>query len=134
MGKRGGQLLWNRKRLILPPGLTDVDTSVCAPSYGFSHGQPVLDGRDPTQQNPSGVPSRLMVIPQQNYADWANIMNFEPYVDATTKTAHVVFINGNQAGVEVDCLFWDPSSKLSPGMADTYLPYIPRPPQGPGNV
>ena len=112
MAKRGGQLNWNRMRLVLQGGHNDVDTGICWPNKGFNHGQPVLSGG-------VGTPSRLMVIPLLPLMTTLEIVG-EPFVDPVTKTLHVIINNVGNPGT-TNILFWTPSAFESPGMAAEYF-------------
>jgi hypothetical protein len=124
MTKRGGQLLWNRMHLTLPAGVTEVDTGLCQPSLAFEHGEPILDGEDPSIPIPAGIASRVMVHPMMPTINWAYITHAEPYVSATTGTVWVSFFN-SEAETTINVLFWDPHLLVSPGDADTYNDLLP---------
>jgi hypothetical protein len=137
MTKRGNQLLWNRMRLTLPhttigdggniPHPVDVDTGLCQPTLAFEHGEPILDGEDPSLPF-VGVPSRVQVLPMLPWSAFDDVTHAEPYFDDATGTVHVVMLNSNLfADVEVNVLFWDPHLYISPGDADCYSMYGGRP-------
>ncbi len=121
MGKRGGQLNWNRRRLTLQSGDNDVDTAICWPNLGFNVGQPPLDGVDPGNPPGSlGIASRVHVIFCLPTTILGQLLNGEPYFDPSTKTVHVNINNSGAPGM-ANILFWAPHTDASPGMADTYL-------------
>jgi hypothetical protein len=123
MTKRGNQLLWNRMRLTLTPGVNSIDTGLCQPTLAFEHGEPILDGEDPTLEDQDGVASRVQVLPMMPTSSLATLSHTEPYVNATTGTVWVDITNASEGSVVVNILFWDPHLYVSPGDADTYNGY-----------
>ena len=71
-----------------------------------------------------------MVCPMSPVVAWFGISHGEPYLDPTTKTVHVAFLNtGGPAMINV--LFWNPHSAICPLDADPYATgyYYRTPPQ-----
>jgi hypothetical protein len=119
-----GNLLINRMRITVPqatrpqegppiPGLLDVDTGLQQCLRAF----PV---NEPTDDPALGAASRVMVFPMSPIANWPSIIHGEPYMDATTKTVHVTFVNFNPAPETLNVLFWNPHSIVCPLSANTY--------------
>jgi hypothetical protein len=123
MSTNAGNLLWNRKRFTLPGGTTDVDTGLEQSSMSFaasSVGEPPLGVPGAASPTPGALPaSRVQVIPMSPLPNWANITHGEPYFNTTTNTVHVSFTNGSTT-IEINALFWDPSTIVGPGLASTY--------------
>jgi len=124
MSTNAGQLLWNRKRLTLPAGVTDVDTGLCQASKSFeasSVGEPPLGIPGIAAPVNGTLPaSRVQVIPLAPVPFWTLITHSEPWFNTTTKTVWVTFTSTAETNVMVNVLFWDPSTIIGPGQADTY--------------
>lgn len=131
MSTNAGQLLVHRMHIALSPDLlaNDIDTGLCQENRSYENdsvNEPV-DGAPgnansflgPVVAPDPSVPSRVMVIPQAPYGDWAGITHGEPYFNTITKTVHVVFITP-QAPIELNVLFWMPHSLAGPIQADLY--------------
>jgi hypothetical protein len=124
MGKKAGALLWNRMRLTLANGLTDVDTGLTQLNKSFdseSVGEPPLGVNDTAAPAPGTLPaSRIQVVPMAPTALWVDISHSEPYFNTTTGTIHVEFSNSGKTPAGINVLFWDPHSMIGPGDADPY--------------
>jgi hypothetical protein len=107
-----GNLLINRMQILLPTGPTDIDTGLQQNLRAFPVGEP-------TDDPALGAASRVMVIPMMPLVAWIPITHGEPYLDSTTKTVHVAFVNGGPETV-IDALFWDPHSIVGPLSAVPY--------------
>ena len=118
MSTKAGTLLWNRQRINLPVGTTDIDTGLRQVGKAFGNmslGEPGLG--DPAV----GDASRIQVVPMSPIPLWTDITHAEPSLDATTQTVHVVFNNASLSTVTgLNVLFWDPHSLIGPGAAETY--------------
>jgi hypothetical protein len=117
-----GNLLLNRRRLTLAPGTTDIDTGLQQCLRAFPPGEPTDD---------PGVneASRIMVCPMVPVIAWLPLTHGEPYLDPTTKTVHVAFLNSDRAPVTINVLFWNPHSIICPLDADPYASGYYQPPQ-----
>lgn len=122
MGRKAGELLWNRMRVEFPPntGSVNVDTGLTqvAMSFaGMSPNEPPLS---------SGLqPSRVQVIPLAPISNWNGVSHSEPVLDPATGTVHVTFSIGFLPEPPfqlppLNVLFWDPHSMVGPGEADFY--------------
>lgn len=111
MGLKAGTLLWNRMRINLPPGPTDIDTGLAQVNKSFADMSPGEPGFDD--------PSRIQVVPLAMIGNWASITHGEPYFDPATQSIHVAFNNAGLA-VTINALFWNPHSLVGPGEADAY--------------
>jgi hypothetical protein len=61
------------------------------------------------------------VIPLAPTSKWNNISHSEPWFNTTTKTVWVTFTNAGEVTLtNLNALFWDPSTLVGPGQADTY--------------
>jgi hypothetical protein len=122
-----GQLLWNRKHIVLAAGggaanLIDTllqepqqafqNSSVNEPPLGVMAAAPPADGTPPA--------SRIMVIPLSPLPAWTTVTHGEPYFDTTSNTVKVQFTNSGETGITINVLFWDPSTMIGPGLAQTY--------------
>lgn len=124
MSTNAGNLLWNRRRITLSGGATDVDTGLTQPQQGFgssSANEPPLGIAGTTPPADGTAPaSRVQVCVQAPVAGWTGITHGEPWFDTTTGTVHVEFHNINETPTTINVLFWDPSTLIGPGQADTY--------------
>jgi len=124
MSRKDGALLWNRQRIALPFGVTDVDTGLTQVSKTFadqSPNEPILGIISTVSPVPGTLPpSRVHVIPLAPTLEWVpDVTHSEPYFNPMTGTVHVEFTN-NGRPVTVNVLFWDPHTLVGPGQADTY--------------
>jgi hypothetical protein len=127
VGRKAGELLWNRMRFDIAggtitvnsfiPSSVDIDTGLTQVNQSFPDMSPGEPG--------FGSPSRVQVIPMVPMGAWAAITHDEPFLDPATGTIHVVFHNNNTTPVTVNAFFWDPHSMVGPGDADTYNPPLP---------
>ncbi len=121
MSDISGNLLWNRKRITLDAGDNDIDTKLQQASRAFAPGDPILGISGTTPPADGTLPaSRVMVIPMAPTANWALVTHGEPWFDTTTGTVHVKMAFSGEVSVEINVLFWDPDTKIGPGLADTY--------------
>jgi hypothetical protein len=125
-----GQLLWNRQHLILAGGFTTVDTLLQQPDQAFgasSVNEPPLGvSAAPPGPGAGTTPaSRIQVIPLSPIPAWTSLTHGEPFVDPATGTVKVTFSNFSGGPLTVNVLFWDPSTKIGPGQANTYGPTGP---------
>jgi hypothetical protein len=126
MSKNAGQLLWNRQRINLPAGTTQVNTGLTQINRSFeseSIGEPPLGvTAAPPGPAPGTLPaSRVQVIPLAQTDKWANVTHGEPYLNPATNTIFVAFQNASEIGItDLNVLFWLPHSMIGPGDADTY--------------
>jgi hypothetical protein len=120
MSIKAGHLLWNRRRLELAAGDTNIDTGLIQVIKAFAPGEPTLGESGVAPPPPAtGAVSRVQVIPMAPITGWTNITHSEPYLDTTTNTIHVVFTNAG-ALVAINVLFWIPHTINSPGSAEHY--------------
>lgn len=129
MSTQAGALLWNRQHLVLPFGLTTVDTGlrqVNKPFASMSPDEPILgvEAAPPGPADGTEPPSRVMVIPEPPLSGWATITHGEPFVDPMTGTVKVTFNNNGEGSAEINVLFWDPHSIAGPGAAVPYNPAV----------
>ena len=133
MGNKAGSLLWRRMRILLPSGVTDVNTLLTQQGKDFQDmssgvagsqdsGEPTLGVSGTAAPAPGTTPvSRIIVIPMSPLAlPWPTVTHSEPYFHTTTQTVHVTFTNSSESPVTINVLFWDPHSIQGPGMAHTY--------------
>lgn len=124
MSTNAGNLLWNRQRITLAPGVTDIDTGLTQVQLGFgesSVNEPPLGVSAAAAPAPGTLPaSRVQVIPMAPLAGWTGVTHSEPYVNTTTGTVHVAFDNTNEIATTINVLFWDPHTSIGPGQAQTY--------------
>lgn len=131
MSTKAGALLWNRRRVTIPPlngGVGEViDTGLRQPNLSFpdySRNEPPVGVTMAPPGPMFGVlpASRIQVIPMAPIlpATWDFIVHGEPFVDPATGTVKVLFINIAPDPVPINVLFWDPHSIAGPGLADTY--------------
>lgn len=114
MAVQAGQLLLNRRRLTLQPGVTTVDTLLQQTNLNFDP-DPELDGADP----PNAVASRVMVIPMSPLPEWDTIIHDEPKLGAGD-TVEVRFNNTDEQAHTINVLFWNPHTRVCPVSADPY--------------
>ena len=135
MSTKSGQLLWNRKRIVLDEPSQVIDTGLRQVSQGFgasSDGEPSLGvvaaPPGPVIGDPSTPASRVQVIPLLPLArgasfSWTDVRHGEPFVDPMTDTVKVEFFNDTEDSFipkTLNVLFWDPHTSIGPGQADTY--------------
>jgi hypothetical protein len=119
---KSGTLLWNRQHLSFTSLETrDIDTGLTQSNLALAN-DPPLGIPGPAAPAPGETPaSRVHVIPMAPIGAWSNITHGEPYYNTTTGTVHVVFTNGLESNVtDLNVLFWDPHTSISPGDAATY--------------
>lgn len=128
MSTKAGTLLWNRRRLLLVEGTTDVDTGLRQPQQAFgasSIDEPPLGIAGIAPPPPGTLPaSRVQVIPLAPTTVWGAITHSEPWLNTATGTVFVTFVNSNEGSLDINVLFWDPHTSIGPGKADTYNPMI----------
>lgn len=126
MSKNAGQLLWNRQRIDLLAGTTQVNTGLTQVSRSFeseSIGEPPLGVTlvPPGPANGALPASRVQVIPLAQTDKWVGVTHGEPYLNPTTNTIFVAFQNNSESTItDLNVLFWLPHSMVGPGDADTY--------------
>lgn len=126
MSKKAGQLLWNRQRIDLPAGTTQINTGLCQVNKSFeseSIGEPPLGVTLAPPGPPNGTlpASRIQVVMLAPTDKWAGVTHGEPYLNPATDTIFVAFQNTNEGGItDLNVLFWNPHSMVGPGDADTY--------------
>lgn len=125
MGLKAGTLLWNRQRISLAAGVTQVNTGLTQVGRAFNNMSPSEPPLGVTTAPPGpadGTPpaSRIQVIPMSPIPAWTTITHGEPYVNPATNTIFVAFNNSDEAAADINVLFWDPHSLIGPGEADTY--------------
>lgn len=117
MSAKEGQLLWNRRRITLQAGVTDVATGLKQVSLAFNNSSV----NEPSFNFVSG--SRVQVIPLAPTVHWisGDISHSEPYLNADG-TIHVIFTNSSSPAAEheINVLFWNPHTLIGPGTADVY--------------
>jgi hypothetical protein len=121
MSEQAGNLHWNRRRLTLTEGTNDIDTGLTIVNQGYGPLEPPLgvhaavapaDGTEPA--------SRIQVIPMAPLDNWAGVTIGEPWYNTTDGRIHVNIDNPNEGDIEINVLFWNPHTAISPGQADTY--------------
>ncbi len=122
MSVQSGNLHWNRVRLDLDEGVTDVDTGLTLVNLGYNTLEPGIGGSAAAAPALGVLPaSRIQVIPMAPIGTWTGITHGEPYLNTVTNTIHVAFTNAVEGGsVGVNVLFWNPHTINSPGEAMTY--------------
>jgi hypothetical protein len=136
MSTKAGQLLWNRKRIILDAPEVIIDTGLTQVNQAFdssSTGEPNLGIviAPPGPADGAGPASRIQVIPlcaistPSSAFSWEDVTHGEPFVDPATGTVKVAFQNRSEDSFVIktlNVLFWDPHTAIGPGQADTYHP------------
>jgi hypothetical protein len=126
MAEQAGNLHWHRRRISLEPGLTDINTWIITNNKGYGPLEPGL-GVEAASAPPAGTQpaSRVNVIPMPPTSEWVGVSHGEPYVSTIDGYVHVLFDNTNETTVELNVLFWNPHTGVTPGRADTYEPVDP---------
>lgn len=119
MSLKNGQLLWNRRHVLIQPGanlintfLTQQNLGLEDPPIGIQQATPPADGSLPA--------SRVQVIPLPPLVFWSDITIGEPYYDTDTGTVQVEIRNGTKGSFTINVLFLDPGTVIGPGQADPY--------------
>jgi hypothetical protein len=126
MSTKAGNLLWNRRRVSVGPGATNIDTGLRQANMSFdasSDGEPPLGISGVAPPAGGSLPaSRVQVIPLAPIGEWtsAAISHSEPWFNTATGTVFVTFVSGNEGQADINVLFWDPHTLMGPGDADTY--------------
>src|SRR3990172_6551615 len=113
MGLKAGTLLWNRQRLSLAAGVTQVNTGLTQVGRAFNNmspSEPPLGVATASPGPADGTPpaSRIQVIPMSPIPAWTTVTHGEPYLNTATNTIFVAFNNSNEAAADINVLFWDP--------------------------
>lgn len=118
MAVQAGQLLVVRRHLTLQEGITTVDTGITQASLGVD---PPVGGTNATA-DAAGVASRVEVKMLAPIAPWVtgNIRHGEPRLNDAGTIEVDFWVEAGTGEQEINVLFWDPHTAVTPMDADAY--------------